>query len=670
MTVFFSGISMVFHRLLEHSLEISVLIALVFLFKRMVTRRMPPWWHYSLWLVLLIRMLIPLEYENRLSFFNFIPSISPPVVLEPVDSLPSISPMPVPDRDAHGEFRTPVWLELYDSCMPVLWFAGASVFALYIVIRCLSFSWAVKGATLVTDGAMLALLAEAKSRMKIRRKVDVLVTDRVNCPSLFGYFRPRLLLPEGVFKDINGRDLTYAFMHELGHLKRHDIGIGWLMAFLQAFYWFNPLVWLAFHRMRLDQELACDALVLERMKEAGGRADYARSIVCFLERFCRNRQLPSLAGILESKVQMVSRITGIIRYKKVSGKRRVGAVTLLVVAMTFLFTFTGSLQRNGSDFKESEGAGDKVPDNLTVDAGSSSPVFMESAVIHPVVDATVNTSGFPAPPETTPREAPLKNVKRTLERPDEAGAVLAEGQNAPETIVGSVRPESSSRRGDDAVLLSEKDPPMSIPESKPAAMTPSIALMPEFDPAADTDNGDVFQPEKKRLLLSSSESGRTSGFESRMMASSAFVSGASSNHFHQEQRQSGAPAVQEDASRRAPEQSSDTDEILEGGGAHGKGGRKVYSPSEVDVLPRVALTYPPRYPYVAKRDNISGSITVQFVVSREGYAVSSKVVVSEPEGVFDHAALEAMRAYRFEPGTKDGKAVDVLVNLPIKFNLS
>lgn len=98
--------------------------------------------------------------------------------------------------------------------------------------------------------------------------------------------------------------------------------------------------------------------------------------------------------------------------------------------------------------------------------------------------------------------------------------------------------------------------------------------------------------------------------------------------------------------------------------------RKVFMPSDVDSLPRAVRTYPPRYPYAAKRDNISGYIHVQFVVTKEGVAVGSKVTASEPDGVFDQAALEAMRAYRFEPGVKDGEAVDVLVNLPIKFNLS
>ena len=77
------------------------------------------------------------------------------------------------------------------------------------------------------------------------------------------------------------------------------------MNLLQVLHWFNPLVWLAFHRMQSDRELACDALVLTHAR-SGESEDYGRTIVSLLERFSHPKRLPSMAGILETKSQKES----------------------------------------------------------------------------------------------------------------------------------------------------------------------------------------------------------------------------------------------------------------------------------------------------------------------------------------------------------------------------
>ena len=102
----------------------------------------------------------------------------------------------------------------------------------------------------------------------------------------------------------------------------------------------------------------------------------------------------------------------------------------------------------------------------------------------------------------------------------------------------------------------------------------------------------------------------------------------------------------------------------------GEGDGTAFFVSDVDTLPRVINAVPPQYPYKAKRDEITGYIKLRFIVTKEGDAIDTTVVESNPKGVFDKSALEALESYRFKPGIKDGKAVDVQVNLPIKFSLS
>jgi protein TonB len=98
-------------------------------------------------------------------------------------------------------------------------------------------------------------------------------------------------------------------------------------------------------------------------------------------------------------------------------------------------------------------------------------------------------------------------------------------------------------------------------------------------------------------------------------------------------------------------------------------GKKRYSLSEVDSQPRLASRVNPTYPFRAKRRGVEGKVVVRFLVDKLGRVSQSSVVQAEPEGVFEQSALKAVRQWRFEPGTKDGRPVATWVQVPIRFEL-
>ena len=67
------------------------------------------------------------------------------------------------------------------------------------------------------------------------------------------------------------------FAHELVHLARQDARLNAMAALLRCVCWFNPLVHIGARLMRVDQELACDALALAARPTA--RAVYARALL-------------------------------------------------------------------------------------------------------------------------------------------------------------------------------------------------------------------------------------------------------------------------------------------------------------------------------------------------------------------------------------------------------
>lgn len=95
----------------------------------------------------------------------------------------------------------------------------------------------------------------------------------------------------------------------------------------------------------------------------------------------------------------------------------------------------------------------------------------------------------------------------------------------------------------------------------------------------------------------------------------------------------------------------------------------VYELSSVDKAPQALKHIPPEYPLSAIEKNISGKVVSRFVVTKEGKTKNISIIESDPPGVFDENVLAAIREYRFTPGYKNGIPVDVVISLPVTFEL-
>lgn len=96
-------------------------------------------------------------------------------------------------------------------------------------------------------------------------------------PAVIGALRPRIVLPADFEQRYDAQQRELVLAHERCHLQRGDLQVNLLLCALRCVYWFNPLVHLAAVRLRLDQELACDAAVLKRHPHA--RRAYADAML-------------------------------------------------------------------------------------------------------------------------------------------------------------------------------------------------------------------------------------------------------------------------------------------------------------------------------------------------------------------------------------------------------
>ncbi len=104
----------------------------------------------------------------------------------------------------------------------------------------------------------------------IKRKIDLLQSDMITSPITFGYKTPYVVLPSNIIKGLSDKEIEHIILHELTHIKNKDIWINFISCIEQLIYWFNPVIWWAFSKMKRDREAYCDWIVLNGYKSNEG----------------------------------------------------------------------------------------------------------------------------------------------------------------------------------------------------------------------------------------------------------------------------------------------------------------------------------------------------------------------------------------------------------------
>jgi TonB family protein len=97
-------------------------------------------------------------------------------------------------------------------------------------------------------------------------------------------------------------------------------------------------------------------------------------------------------------------------------------------------------------------------------------------------------------------------------------------------------------------------------------------------------------------------------------------------------------------------------------------GGEVESPAPVVVPPRLKQFVNAAYPQAASKGGIEGSVGLLVVVDETGKV--GEVTVQQPAGNgFDEAAVEAVKAFQFEPATMDGQPIPVRIGYTYHFKI-
>ncbi len=102
-------------------------------------------------------------------------------------------------------------------------------------------------------------------------------SDMVVAPMLVGAWHSKIVVPKDFEHHYSPEERELIVAHERAHESRHDVATNLVTSFALCLYWFNPLMYRALTWLRVDQELACDALVLAQRDNA--RRRYADTLL-------------------------------------------------------------------------------------------------------------------------------------------------------------------------------------------------------------------------------------------------------------------------------------------------------------------------------------------------------------------------------------------------------
>ena len=158
----------------------------------------------------------------------------------------------------------------------------------------------------------------------LRRPIKVLMHEDLRAPLMCGIWRPVILLPSDAGEWAEG-DLRRALVHELEHARRGDWATQLLARAVCSFYWFHPLVWMAWRRLRLEAERACDDAVVQRSEHT----EYAEQLVS-LARQLSNLRTQSILG-MANRSDLSRRVSALLDNNQPRG--RTGLLTTASVML-------------------------------------------------------------------------------------------------------------------------------------------------------------------------------------------------------------------------------------------------------------------------------------------------------------------------------------------------
>jgi bla regulator protein BlaR1 len=333
---FLSDLATSFGLALGNHIWQSTLFACAIALLTLIFRRNRARIRYGLWLAASLKFLFP--FSILVAIGGHLMSPRPP-------SLPKLN-LYTTMQQASEPFGQPVISQHVPSAtaanpthlLPLL--LGVWTFGLLVVLAIWCVRWrrvstSIRAAVPLHQGREVETLRRLERVGKISRPIDVRLSSTSLEPGIFGIACPVLVWPQGISDRLDDAHLEAVLAHELRHVRRRDNLAAALHMFVEAVFWFHPLVWWLGARLIAERERACDEEVLELGSDC---QVYAESILRICE-FCVGSPLSCVSGVTGADLKKrIARIMSARTARKLDLGRKLllGVAAILAVAAPIL----------------------------------------------------------------------------------------------------------------------------------------------------------------------------------------------------------------------------------------------------------------------------------------------------------------------------------------------
>lgn len=363
----------------------SVTGFIVLLIKSLLKNKINKRYAYLLWMILVIKLIIPFGPESNISLFNNIPInykmenilssnttkldntnsnsndnksnnyISKEDTTNDVNStvLTSQDNHSVNENNenftqdsqvfnnAHSIPIIGIKSDKFSKILFFVWLFGFVFSAVTYMIIYICFIKDLKKCSKLKYQRMEKILKNCKSQLNINKNIQIIVYDKISSPSIVGMFKVKIILPRNLI-NLSEEELRHIFLHELCHYKNKDNYMDNLLGLLQCIHWFNPLIYYYFKKIRNDMEICCDERVLNLLNE-DEHNKYGITMLNVLEKINSNYKMRVGLNMANDKKTIKERINLIKNNKNFSKKSKLFTLTGIIC----LLVMGGLLLTNG-----------------------------------------------------------------------------------------------------------------------------------------------------------------------------------------------------------------------------------------------------------------------------------------------------------------------------------
>lgn len=352
--------------------------------------------------------------------------------------LPNFNELQTPTE---AEVVRSYWVPLFNSLL-ALWLLGAGLFSIRLLIGMVSTNLLARRTGRFENPDLVNLFSGLLSELKLGDNIRLLRSERTLMPMVCGIWHPVVILPAEAENWTEERSRV-VLLHELTHIARRDCLVQLLAQLTCIFYWFNPFMWLAARRLRIEREHACDEFVLQIGTLP---SDYAHHLL-EIARSIQKREdsvfehLPTSTIAMAQRSQLEGRLRSILDPQN-KDRRLSSAVFVSLLSLTGIFFLSlvlihpAVIKADGSD--------------LAINVGSEADQPLPEKSLWDLFSQAKSMAEVKNPDLSDEKAEPAFKAGETLKTGTEITGQnkIAEKNNSPETEQNIEQPQTSTESGE------------------------------------------------------------------------------------------------------------------------------------------------------------------------------------------------------------------------------